>query len=866
MKLPNWWQVTKPNQDILEKKFDESIFAADLSDVVNNKGPKEYQDAYIFFQRTYKTKGLENLLKNVFLRLNGKGGDPVIQLQTPFGGGKTHTLLTLYHSIVNKNQLKSFDIISSDLVPDETKVVVIVGTQADALKGKTPWGEIAHQLGVYEKIKEHDIKRRTPGKEILDNILGNDSVLILIDELVEYIVKVKGIFEEQIFAFAHELTEVVKAKKKCCLVCTLPSSASYGEYGEKVLNELQRIFGRVEAIYIPVEGNEIYEVIRKRLFDDLGDEKLRKKVAQYYFELYQNLGFDVPDEVKEIDYRERIELAYPIHPELIDVLYKQWGSFSTFQRTRGVLRLLAHIIADLYNNKVVSPLIQSSLINLGNQSIRREFIKHIGNEFDSVIEADISGKYSNASKLDKKMGSEYEKYSIIKGIATSVFIYSFSGGEKRLTTLPKIRVALLREGIPPTIVGDAISKMEEELWYFHSEQKQYSFKSQPNLNRIILQRMENVSNEKIIVVIKEYLNKFTKNDFFKVYIWPENSSDILDNKENKLIILSPEFTYDSEECKKLTSEIFERSSLSFRIYKNNLFIIAVDKSYLNSLYSSVKKYIVFKELKKDIIHENFSKNDQELLIKKLSEEEKNIQINILNAYRRLAMFSKTGIEWKDLGMPTVGTSNIAKRVYEYLISIEKILSKLTPKYILENVYTENENEKVLKDIYEFFLKVPGQPIPENIDVIIRSVKEGVKNGILGLSDENRRDKIHIRENVNPKEGNIVLRGDSIPKTVKESENTNGKTPTTIEEKNDTEKGENGKKVNEIILNFSLPWDKLSSIISGVIGPLKNESSSFAISITIEAKANNGFNENTLRNKVKETLNQLNANIIKWEEK
>ena len=544
MALPNWWQVTTPHKDIREGKLSESIFAADLWDVFSGRAPLEYKDAATFFKKTYMTQGLKNLLENALSRLSGKGGDPVIQLQTPFGGGKTHALLALYHVIKHYSEIKHLYPICDlqSLIPQNAKVVVFVGTQPDPIGGKTPWGEIAHQLGVYGKVKEHDEKQRSPGKEILNEVLGEGPVLILMDELVEYAVKAKD-FADQISAFSHELTETVKSKDNVCLVCTLPSSVPYGETGERALSELQRIYGRVEAVYTPVEGIEIYEVIRKRLFEDLGDEKTIKEVAQSYFDLYQKLGLDVPPEVREIEYRDRIEHAYPFHPELIDVLYERWGSFSTFQRTRGVLRLLATVIADLYSRKIPSPLIQSSLVNLENQAIRMEFVKHIGNEYDSVIAADIAGKNAKAPKIDKEMGSEYEKYGIASGIATSVFIYSFSGAGKKETTLPRIRVALLREGIPPTIVGDAISKLEEELWYFHSEGKQYAFRNQPNLNRVIVSREETFSDDVIREELKGYVQKCA-DGALEVYLWPESASDIPDNKNLKLAIFGPEFLFD----------------------------------------------------------------------------------------------------------------------------------------------------------------------------------------------------------------------------------------------------------------------------------------------------------------------------------
>ncbi len=543
MALPIWWQVATPHKDIRDGKLNEAIFAADLGNVLLGNAPLEYNDANLFFQKTYLTKGLQQLLQNVISRLQSGKGDPVIQLQTPFGGGKTHALISLYHLIKHNQDVHHY---FPDFPAAQAKVAVFVGTHADAVKGRTPWGEIAHQLGQYAVVEEHDKKRIAPGKERLHQILdAAGPTLILMDEILEYIVKanraekVEQITQGQTLAFLQEISEVVAASGNSCLVLTLPASVleQYDEAAERALHQLQKVSGRVETVYTPVEGMEIYEVIRKRLFETIGAESERKKVAQYYFQLYQQLGIDVPVPVREIQYREKIERAYPFHPELIDVLYERWGSFTTFQRTRGVLRLLAEIIADLYKRKVPSPLIQSSLVNLNNQTLRREFIKHIGNEYETVIGADVAGPNAKAPKIDKEMGSEYEKYGIATGIATSVFLYSFSGSERKGTTLPWIRVALLREGIPATIVGDAVTKLEEELWYFHSDRKQYMFKNQPNLNRVIVDREETITDIQVQNTLKEFVQKFS-GQAFEVYLWPQAASDIPDTKRLKLAILS----------------------------------------------------------------------------------------------------------------------------------------------------------------------------------------------------------------------------------------------------------------------------------------------------------------------------------------
>jgi hypothetical protein len=880
MALPSWWQVTTPHKDIRDGILSEAIFAADLGDVFIGKAPLDYQDASIFFQKTYLTQGLKNLLENVLSRLKGGKGDPVIQLQTPFGGGKTHALLTLYHAIKHRKEIAHLPI-GSELPEMKTaKVTVFVGTHADAVSGKTPWGEIASQLGQYDVIKDHDKKRIAPGKAKLRQVLeAAGPTLILIDELLEYIVKanraekVEKITQGQTLAFLQELSELVASSKDCSLVITLPGSIleRYDEEAERSLQQLQKISGRVEAVYIPVEGVELYEVIRTRLFENLGDEKTRKQVAQGYFDLYQGLGTDVPSEARDIEYRDRIQRAYPFHPELIDVLYERWGSYPTFQRTRGVLRLLAEVVSDLYRKKTVSPLIHSSLVNLENQSTRREFVKHIGNEYDSVIAADISGKNAKSPKIDKEMGSEYEKYGIAKGIATSVFINSFSAGASKETTLPRIRVSLLREGIPVTIVGDAVAKLEEELWYFHSEKKQYAFRNQPNLNRVILDREEPIAEERIEQELKTHVQN-NSGKALEVYLWPENPSDVPDNKNLKLVILSPSLPYDSDKGKKLAGEFFEKAGVGFRVYKNTLFILLLDGNNYVSVSKSLRRLLALTEIQKDkSLLETLTKQSQEEIKKKSKEAEKEIPFRILTGYRYLAFLGKDGISWKDMGIPTIGSEqSISERVKQYLRDEEKLLTRITPKYILDRTFGKEENEKPIREIYELHLKTPEMPLLEGDKVLFEAVTDGVKTGILGVKEGTA---IYFKENVTPNLDSIVLRGE-VAKKIKEEEQKWEKEagekippkegPPVSERPKKDEKEKEGL-IRSVTFRAKVPWDKLSEVTKGVIAPLKDEGLPPEITIEVKANSEEGFKRHTLSSKVKETLQQIGAKIEKWEE-
>ncbi len=294
---------------------------------------------------------------------------------------------------------QSFGEIHRVLKPNGISVIVF------AHKTTTAWETVINALlgaGLYLTASwplHTEMKTRlravgTAGKERIKEVLQKSGpTLILMDELLQYIVranqveKVEKITQGQTLAFLQELSEAVATSEKAVLVLTLPASIleQYDEEAEKALAQLQKVSGRVESIYVPVEGIEIYEVIRKRLFENLGDPKVHRQIAEAYFRLYQELGSDAPAEVRETAYREKIERAYPFHPEFIDVLYERWGSFPTFQRTRGVLRLLALVVGDLYERKVSAPLIQSSLVDLAHVPVRREFIKHIGNEFETLI-------------------------------------------------------------------------------------------------------------------------------------------------------------------------------------------------------------------------------------------------------------------------------------------------------------------------------------------------------------------------------------------------------------------------------------------------------------------------------------------------
>lgn len=732
-----WHEVIVPHRDIREGGFDESVFAADLSDVIAGRGPLEYRDAALFFRQTYPTQGLRQLLQAVLHRLSGEGsGEAVIQIQTPFGGGKTHSLIALYHLCKHGAgiQQEVADLLGQIgmTAPPSARVATFVGTAADPLRGKTPWGELAEQLGVYSLLREHDEKRRAPGKDLLHQMFGDQPTLVLMDEVAEYVVKAHD-FAGQVLAFFQELTEAVKVLPRCVLVVTLPSSAPYGEEGERTLQQLQQIFGRVESVYTPVEGEEIYEVIRHRLFEPLSDPREASRTAEAFWEMYQRLGEDVPAEARDPAYRQRMERAYPFHPELIDLLLERWSTFPTFQRTRGVLRLLAEVVADSYRQNLSSPLILPAHVRLENATIRRELLKHIGPEYEGVISSDIAGAGAKAPQIDREMGSEYTRFHVASGLATAIFFGSFSGGERRGMGIQRLRLSVLREGLLPALVSDALRRLEDSLWYLHEEGGVYSFSVKPNLNHVMLTKEEGIRDADIDQEVRRLLERWSGREL-RVTLFPDTSADVPDTRELKLCILRPQQSRQSPGTEPLVQELLSKSGLTFRVYLNTLLAVVADSHEWNTLREQVKRWLALRAVQQDSgVMQRLAQEDKNRLQAKIRDYEADIPFHLLCTYRHLAKWQGSAVHWEDMGLPTTGErGSLAKRVVDFLKSEESLLERIAPHILLRYTLRDDQSELAVRDIVDTFYRYPHLPMLQSEQVVFSAIAQGVRDGVFGV--------------------------------------------------------------------------------------------------------------------------------------
>lgn len=831
--------IAIPHRDILEGRLTMDVFAADLWEVFKGRAAEEYQDPNIFFRKTYITDGLKNLLDIAEKRLNGKGGDPIIQLQTPFGGGKTHSLIALYH------KTKEWGV----------KVVVIDGTALDP-KETTTWEEIEKQLtGKVEKLKG----KTSPGREKLRELFdAHQPLLILMDEILEYTTKASGIevgdsnLASQVLAFVQELTGTVKTLDKSLLILTLPSSIieHYDENAERLFQQLQKITGRMEKVYTPVYDEEIDHVIGRRLFSSIDEKEARKAVDEFMD--YAEREKILPEGVEKSNYRQRFMKSYPFQPEVVDVLYKRWGSFPTFQRTRGVLRLLSLVVYSLKDTQ--KPFIRLSDFDLRNDEIKRELIKHIGPEYSGIIAQDLTSRDAGAKKVDRNLGDAYTPFSFGSLAATTIFLYSFSGGPERGPTISEVKLASSDLSAPSSIVVEAVSKLKENLFYISDEG--LFFTNQPNLNRVLLTKMEGIVDLK-----PEEKNLLTKNltkEYFDMFLWPNNSKDIPDTRRLKLVIQR-----NREKCKEFLENCGERP----RVYRNTLIFLCSLESERINFESFLKKKLAWQLIEKDKTLRITGEQRKETR-DRIKRAEMEAKERTRGLYRTVLLPSKDEFKEIDLGIPTYGAeTTIDKEICERLRSEGEILERLAPlslkeKYLKDRDYVETKN------VFESFFKTSGEIRITSDEVLKSCIKEAVRQGLFGLGDlENEKPMCrHFKTEFSPElvEGEILIKAELCEPREKGYKPIE---PVSLVSKEGTPEMEGvvlgkKKKYRTIHLRLDVPTGKLSDIVR-MIPYLRSKFNQVKVKVEISAQ-DGEMVISDYQDKIEETINQ--ANVAVEEEK
>ncbi len=636
-----WREVAIPHADVLKGTFQQSEFAADITAVHTGKAPPVYQDAAAFFERTYITEGMRLLLTQVAQRLSGKGGEPVIQLQTAFGGGKTHTMLAVLHLATRTVPLANLPGIPTlieraglmDVSP--ARVAVIDGTARAPGQPwkharttiKTLWGELAWQLGGgdgFAMVKEADANGTSPGKEVLRDLMSAYSpCVVLMDELVAYIRQfpegqaLSGGTYDSNLSFVQALTEAAKLVPNAVVLASLPESEveAGSSRGVATLKALEKTVGRVQALWKPVAAEEAFEIVRRRLFEPIKDLKGRDAVCRAFASAYIAEGAKLPSETQEGRYYERLCQAYPIHPEVFDRLYEDWTTIDGFQRTRGVLKLMAKVISRLWKDNNQDLMILPSSIPLVDPDVRNELTYLLPLGWDPVIEGDIDGDRAETTELEARE-PRLGQANAARRVARTLFLGT---APSSMATKPGIRgldrgrvlLGCVQPGQSSAVYADALNRLADRLHYLNStgdktaDTTRYWFDTRANLRREMedrKRRFDDVTD--VRKKIDEAVKKLFANAalFDGVHVFAPHG-DVPDDSAMRLVVLPPEHWYIRDAPRQATDAVHEllRSHGSQPRHRaNRLLFVAADQAVLGRLKDATRVALAWESIVEDV--------------------------------------------------------------------------------------------------------------------------------------------------------------------------------------------------------------------------------------------------------------------------
>ena len=775
--LKPWREVVSPHKDVASGKYQQAEFAADLWQVHLGEGTDEYRKPVEFFRRTYLTESLRGLLAGAAQRLNGEGGDPVVQLQTNFGGGKTHSMLALYHlfSGTPHSELLGVDAVLQHAgvthLP-KVKRVVLVGnklspgnpvTKPDGTVVRTLWGELAWQLGgkaAFAKIKADDERGTSPGDALRALFNEYAPCMILIDEWVAYARQLHdqadlpgGSFETH-FTFAQALTESARMATKCLLVVSLPASVKPGsphaeaedievggDRGQLALDALRQAVGRVEASWRPASAEEGFEIVRRRLFEPLieqGQFVARDTIAKAFFDLYRTQQQEFPPECHDSDYERRLKSAYPIHPEVFDRLYRDWSTLVKFQRTRGVLRLMAAVIHSLWEKGDRSPLILPSNIPIDDPRVQFELTRYLSDNWVPVIEKDVDGPNSVPLRIDAETPN-LGKYSACRRVARTIYLGSAPTAKAANKGLEdrQVKLGCVMPGESPAIFGDALRRLSTAATFLYQDSVRYWYSTQPTVTKLADDRAEQLKADPDAVA--EEVGKWLRNDlrktgdFSRIHPLARTSSDVPDDRDARLVVFGIEYPHTKDSASAALAaaqEYLQNRGTAPRIYRNTLVFLAVDKTRLQDLDEAIRKYLAWSS----IVDEAEALNLDPHQTKQASAQKENassaVAARLPEAYQWLIVPTQANpqatIEWQAFRL--TGQDALAVRASKKLRNDELLISGLAASRLrleLDQVPLWRGEHVGIQQLTEDFARYLYLPRVKDTTVITEAIRSGL---------------------------------------------------------------------------------------------------------------------------------------------
>lgn len=768
--LTPWRQVIEPHPDVAQGRYRQAEFAADLAQVLRGTAEIEYQDPVEFFARTYVTEGMQGLLQQAVKRVSGLGGEPVIQLKTAFGGGKTHSMLALLHLLRRRTPVDRIPNVKAVLARagvaelPKKATAVLVGTALNPTKSRRPinfpgitirtlWGELAAQLAeqcedpqIYDYIKDSDKAGVSPGSETLREMLDAcGPCLILMDEMVAYVRKIYGVADlpsgsyDSVMSFMQELTEAVRASKHSLLVASIPESdiEAGGDIGKAALERIEHIFGRMEAIWKPVGAEEGFAIVRQRLFLRDHDRAAMEETCRAFSAMYVQGAADFPTECRELAYLDRLKACYPIHPEVFDRLYNDWASLERFQKTRGVLRLMAAVIHSLWIGGDAGLLIMPGALPLDSIQVREELTRHLPEGWNNIVERDVDGRRSLPYQIDGG-NARFGQSMAARRVARTVFLGSApSVREMRNRGMEDVRIRLgtVQPGEAISLFNDALRHLENKLTYLYAQPPRYWYDVTPNLRRTVEDRAQQVPPEAVEMELERRLKTLReRGDFAGVHSCPGSSLDVPDEPQARLVVLNPDqhHQHGHAESAALTTAraILDSRGSAPRIYRNMLAFVAADMETALTLKKEVRLFLAWDSVVKDQDALNLDTNQRREAAGGKSRMDQTVDLRLKEAYIWLLVPTQDGagpVEWECARLPGSGENHVLKASAKMRQS-EQLISRWAPALLrmeLDKWLWKDADQLPIKKLWEYLASYCYLPRLKDQAVLLAAIRDGV---------------------------------------------------------------------------------------------------------------------------------------------
>ena len=923
--LTPWREVIRPNTDVQQGTFEEAEFAADLQHVYDGRASAtNYGNPVSFFNQTHITPGIRTLLTNTLKRLNGNGGHPVIQTKTGFGGGKTHSLIALYHLVNSVDALtnptgtgqsgQTCDEIRSLMEEAglesgsnlQARVAVLDGTYLSSTdtnttreKGdplNTLWGVMAYQLGgqdAYDIIGQSAREGTAPGGALLDQLFTNiGPCVILVDELVAYVRNV-GKGQDNIYTFVQALTQSVRRNDRTSLVVTLPESSieAGSDAGMEALSRLEHLLGRIEAVWEPLEVNEAFEVVRRRLFGSNINEAERNRTCGAFSRMYNNSRRDYPDGASEQRYLERLKACYPIHPEVFDRLYEDWSSIPQFQRTRGVLRMMAHCVSRLYLNGDSSPLITPGNLTLSDTALANEFVRLLGNQWGPVL-SEVDSDGSRTDNIDRS----YQRFANVGGAARRIarVVFLGSSGSRAVKGIEgrQIRLGVVQPGQGVSVYNEALNRMSDDLYYLYRSNDRYYFHAEENLNKVATDRAGALNNRQISESIGSEIQEAIgrRSD---VFVCPTDTTAVPERESVGLVILPPDKSLPSRssEDDNGTPEalnFLKKRGGANRIRRNPLLFLAAKKDEIRNLRKTAKQYLSWYSIVNGENRiENLAGDRLRQAKNSIRTAEKELRGALVGAYR-WAMApvqddpQKAEFRMNSFQINAGDTGEIIQNAINMFIKEEALVKNMSPSALVNMLDQYVWNNETYRDhididtLWEMMTNNVYMHRLRNRDVLIKCIKQGVTDRKFGFAESHYKDEykgllfgVPMSDTPITADSNSgVLVNPEMAQLIKEETPREGpQTPIgdtgTYTTKEPTETDDPGAQAQRgprritatKTMQNEISLDDVNLLRDEIIRNLRDDGGEITVEIVINARKPEGFSENILRS-VRENSNQL----------